>query len=670
MFHCFHRFHHNRRGSSMIFVLALLAVFSITAVALTTASVASFQSDSTQQTTRQAYFSARSAARAVAAYIQNNSGWVDGNISATGASVNASVRASDVMPGSNTANAANAVVKRVAADQITVTGKATYQGKTSTAVLYLKKAGGGSPTTPPLFDNLFYLTGGAYGDSNYTLSQSNYYGLSGNSLPTISSNAEISVPDGTMVEGNLYSSKRITLRAGSKIAGDVSTQANLEVYNSATVNGNVVVNGDLISSGGTGLNVTPLSGETLSVQVGGNVNLSSGGNIQGKVITNGSFTASGGVTVSGNISAQGAVSLSSGTYSGNIVTGSDLSLNGSASVSGSADVGGASNLTSGSIGSYLKSIGNVFLNWGTSIRGYLRTCGAISVPSYAAISSFVSDYKDGSNGVTASNIGLATPSAAASASFTPKTTNDVSIPSDVTFPTVYDEAYFNSQSGQHRITDNGVLKSINGSDGTNVHNVWTTISPIVISAGDANKDIYLKIEDNVNLENVQILIDTANTRNVYLCISGSNVGLSLNGNVDIGRSYASYLAGQADTSSPRLFITGTGETGQGVYYNNGANTIHAYIYMPKGTLQLKGTGYGVETFSASQLSGASGDKQMTLVGSAVVAHYSVTNNINCLYVPLSSAASLPDWLESATSSSGGSSGSAAGTWSVDKWGAS
>ena len=235
----------NKRGSSMLFVLMFMVVFSVVAIAMATVLTASEEVDTIQQTNRQAYLSARSAARTMATYIKNNPSWVDSNVPEYSTGNVASATISGVTLNTTAANTAKAEVSYTDATKtvLKVKGIGTYQGKTATATLTMSK----SNATTNVFDNLIYLT-----------SNENFWGNT-TFIGKIAVDGSISLGLTTNggnvhVTGNVYAKGNVTLENACTVTGDIFTEGNLSVYSSnllgsGTVMGNMYEDAD--TSGNT-----------------------------------------------------------------------------------------------------------------------------------------------------------------------------------------------------------------------------------------------------------------------------------------------------------------------------------------------------------------------------------------------------------------------------------
>lgn len=222
-----YRLQNRRAGNSLVFVLMILAVFGVVAAALTTFTLSSQRSDAAQQIQRQAYFTARSAVRAVAQQITSDSGWAGSH------TLPLTAKASGVYL-NNSGRQATVTVDYKAGDTgtIKVSCSAEYQGQTGTAVAYLKQ----QATKSSSLDNLFYLTDAS---AAYELPQSYYYSVSSSPLQMVIQGS-IRFTDKVLLTGNMIAAGNVTLDRSATIS-EIETNGNLTFGENNSVIGSVTL---------------------------------------------------------------------------------------------------------------------------------------------------------------------------------------------------------------------------------------------------------------------------------------------------------------------------------------------------------------------------------------------------------------------------------------------
>lgn len=539
----------SERGSSLIFVLMLLVLLAVVGVAMATVLMASQRVDANQQENRQAYFAARSAARAMAAYIEKNPGWIS-NIPSSGNSVSGTV--SGVNPGTDPKNSASVDVSYPnfsAGDfgTIKIVGSGKFEGQTAQAVVTLTPQTNGTSFSD-LFSNFIYLSGN---NSTYQFNQSNYYGQSGSANPTIAINGSASINNGTSINGTLLAFGDVSMSGSSTNANGVYSEGSITLTNGASIFGSVIANRNLsMENSGATISFLPGSPTQPTINIGGAATISGGCKINGTLIVN-----------------------SKNNYS----------------ISGGASV---------------------------------------------------------------SKVQFAAPNAFA---FNPLSLPSFTAPTDVDFSVVYNSQYFLSHF-TNKISTSGTLQSIDGDANTwdSVHGNTYVGHEITISAGDPSKDIYLKLNGSPSFHDVTIDIDAANTRNVYLFLTGGSsttFNLGSSGNVSFGENASDFKSGKTSATSPKLFVIGDGTEILDTSWSS--TNLHAYVYMPQGTCNFEGSSFEPAPPGYSN--------PFKFVGSIVSKNYNVQSNINFLYTPIPSGIVLPSDIAS--------SGSSSSTTYTEKWSA-
>ncbi|MFT8889637.1 MAG: hypothetical protein ABF904_12575 [Ethanoligenens sp.] len=620
---------HRKQGSSLVFVLLLLALFAVMGGAMVTVLTSSQRSDTVQQTQRQAYFAARSAARAMAAYIEKDTtGWVGTYVKADGSAVSGTV--SGVNPGTNAGNSAQVTVSygkksdnTVNLQQLVITGTAVFQGQNGKAVVTLTAGGGnnsnssngnnggssgsssgtssgGSNSSNGVFDNLFSVIG--YNSSQNSWGAFNFDGLG--THPQLLVRGGLTVSQGSTTSGAILSDGDINMSGGSNSAVMLKTPKKITLSGGASFSGDVYAGSSFENNWGT---------VTGNVRTNGDVDFS--GILNGNMYTCGLLDMEGG-TISKDVFADGDLIMPQGQIQGNVTAGGKATFSGGGS----------------------KILGNLVLGetW--------------SFANASSMGAFV-------NGTYLDNQTVA-PLASVDCTVSIPTYSAASIPNANSLPPLIKTDNSSSSlfaPGNRVISKDGVLSG-NINPGNNGYGHAT----VKITANDPSKEIHLYIKDNVTLGNLTLWIDKSQTRNViiYLLDGGS---LTVGDNVNFGNANYANNPQQSvsDTSVPNVYIIGNGPQVLNMVSNS---TLHAYVYLPNGEANFSGSPQENNNYK--------------LIGAGVVGNISINSNLHYLYIPLPSGTTLPAGLGGSTSSntssnsttSTTSSGSSSTTWTVSQWG--
>ncbi len=283
-----------RRGYIMPWVIILFLLVSLLSTVIVSASAISVRSTQTNHSTRQAYYSARSAAVVVVDYILKN-GHDDDALAKV---LNSSGSGSSDLLGDYTVE-----VYGISSTRIKVTATAVYRGERSTVTATLARLPGGSSGVVPNENLVFLGEGGSavFGQGVYN--------------------------------GDVYINGDFTFGHGS------------------TVNGKAIVTGDTLVDGGAHANLTHLIGF-------GDFTLSGSARIGGDVLTKGNvYMNQGGSSIAGNLFADGSLYMQNGSdyVGGNATIGGDAFFGGGGDrVRGSLAHGGGVHLGYGSISTFVR----------------------------------------------------------------------------------------------------------------------------------------------------------------------------------------------------------------------------------------------------------------------------------------------------------------------------
>lgn len=224
----------NKTGSTLIMVLIVFMVMTILCAAALTQAAVSSNVTASEITKQQADFAAKSAAKSVISYIQNDTtGQLETKIESLGTS---SVSGSTVFTGKHdkNGNPINCAITLtgINANLIKVTATSNYNGTSGKAVVYLTKSQS-DPHNP--FSNLVYTAGDVSFQGNTNFNGSLY------SNTNISIGGNVSLNNGTIIAlGSLT------------IQGSVSGAKLLETASNITLND--TVSGDIYAKGSVNFN--------------------------------------------------------------------------------------------------------------------------------------------------------------------------------------------------------------------------------------------------------------------------------------------------------------------------------------------------------------------------------------------------------------------------------
>ncbi len=270
----------SRKGYVLPWVIILFLLVSLLSTVIVSASAISVRSTQSSHNSRQAYYSARSAAAAVVDYILKNGA----DDTALARVLNATGSGSNDLLGDYTVE-----VYGISDNRIKVTAVGSYQGQQSTVTATLSRQPGEAFGILPS-ENLVFLTGGGssvFGQGHYN--------------------------------------------------GDLYVNGNFVFGHGSILNGRVVVTGNILADGGSHLDLSELVGF-------GDITLAGSAALGGDVLTNGSVTMNqGNSSIQGNLSANGSLYMQNGSdhVVGNAYIGGDVFFGGGENrVRGSLSYGG------------------------------------------------------------------------------------------------------------------------------------------------------------------------------------------------------------------------------------------------------------------------------------------------------------------------------------------
>lgn len=272
-------------------LICTVIVLTISAVALS-AAVVSNNSTLQNHESQQAYFTAKSAASAVADYIKENCDTEDKILTL----VNQTGTGSYVGMGSYTVS-----VSYVTADKLCITAKGTYNGNSDTVKLYLIKQTT-APTVVPT-NHIIYFNGG----TGTGLGQCNLIG-------DVFADGDFNLGSGSQVTGYLIANGTTSLDGSGTIAKNVYSLGDVTFGGSGTVSNNLYTKGSLTLTGSGTVGSDAI--------IDGNLSMPNG-YIKGNATVGGNVSFGGGAKIYGKLSYFGSVSCAYGNISSFVNGGSE-----------------------------------------------------------------------------------------------------------------------------------------------------------------------------------------------------------------------------------------------------------------------------------------------------------------------------------------------------------
>jgi len=175
---------------------------------------------------------------------------------------------------------------------------------------------------------------------------------------------------------------------GANASGGISLTGG-DTYSGGAVGCNTgdTFDGNYFSSGydpSTGTTTTSeLSGAcaiTGNVTVNGNVDLTSGSSVGGDVVATGTVAYSGGAAVGGYVEAEGAVTISDGTIDGAVTSGSTVTISGGPTIKGNIYAAGNVDISDGTIDGTIYAGGTVTVTGSPTISGDIYSGASVDGP--------------------------------------------------------------------------------------------------------------------------------------------------------------------------------------------------------------------------------------------------------------------------------------------------
>ncbi len=281
----------SKKGYALVWVLAILLVITFFSMALVSSTIISSRSTKWQHDSQQAYFTAKSAANAVADYIVQ--------YGSDSAKMNSIV---NITPIEKTVSGLGTYSVAVTRDsqKFTITANAAYNNERATVKAYIVKSLPGIIPT----DKSIYVDGNAIEG----FGQCNVYdiGATGDSRGGVFVNGSMNFSRGSQISGELGVTGTTTFSGGTNTTKDIISFGTLRIDAGATIDGNVSTKGDLIFSGAGTVNG--------NAYADGSLNMPNGLIQQNAIIkTNASFA--GGARINGTLTYGGTVSVAWGTIS-------------------------------------------------------------------------------------------------------------------------------------------------------------------------------------------------------------------------------------------------------------------------------------------------------------------------------------------------------------------
>lgn len=277
----------NNKGSALAFTLCILMFVVTVGASLLSASYNAHVSTIYSVDSKQAYFTARSAAAATIGYIQKNAGDPEKieNLTLAEGTVPGSIR--------DSMGDCRVSVSQTDANSLKILSTAVYKGRTSTVSAYLAKA---APAASPM-DNLIYVNGsGVSGFGQCTLNGSVFV------------DGDFALGQGSKIDGNLIVKGNTTFTGAGATTKGLIGFGDVTMANSGTVNGDVRCTGSITTSGGSKITGSSICDGNLSMS-SGNHQIAGDATVGGDVKFGGMNTYIGGwLKYRGSLSADGAYS--------------------------------------------------------------------------------------------------------------------------------------------------------------------------------------------------------------------------------------------------------------------------------------------------------------------------------------------------------------------------